>query len=215
MSGRPDTYPEWLSGECFYAEPPPWAFKMRDGDVRLMPSWGLLFTICAFGGFCCAFAGVLFWIPDDSWMRFGRYGIGAFVGIVGVVAFGPMLVQSLRDHARGPYLIYSLQNGSISLPRENVCILKQNAIAWRLVSGNHVGPEGHQKKREKPMWELQLIAETATGNMTYVVGGGMYAASRRAVDELVKSTGIPLEVVEQHQGISRPPPSKHTSWRDS
>jgi hypothetical protein len=164
--------------------------------------------------FFFSFAGFVFWVSHGDHSIFGVVGMvfGIALGILAIAAFGTMTVTYLADHFKGPYLIYSVVYRNISLPREAIDVPIAEVLGWRLVSGNWIGPDGAQKMKSNPMSEVQLIIRTPEGPMAYAVVGGKVNSITAQAREIARATGMPLELVEQHQGISSPDPSTRVKW---
>lgn len=128
--------------------------------------------------------------------------MGTVFTAIGIGVFGLGLWACVVNHLRGPYLVYSTERQTISLLREGMVVPVAEAVGWRLVSGNWIGPEGQQKRQDYPISELQLILKAPDGSMAYVVAGAKADSVTEEARDVATLTELPLEIVKQHQGIS-------------
>ncbi|WP_428938180.1 hypothetical protein [Fontivita pretiosa] len=172
-------------------------------------------------GVCCAGILIFFiwnqapWNEKDAFSSCFKLITIAIVGtgcgsISAVMLF--VLARALKDQRKGPYLVYSILSGTVRLPREKMVFRKAEVLGWRVVTGNWVGPDGHQTKWRDAISELQLIVQTGDGPMAYAVVGWCRIALTETVHELAQATGFPLEIVEQRQGVERVASQKFGEW---
>jgi hypothetical protein len=212
-------FKEWLSGKCSYSDPPDWTCHIRENRVAIVPGWRLIAILSAMVLFAAGVTGGVFW-EKHSGRDILSIGVMLFMGAFGIIVIGGLgtaLVASVLEHFKGPYLFYSDSDRKISLPRLSFVVSRASAVGWRVVSGNWIGPQNAQKFKESPMSELHLIVNTPTGLVAYTVVGA-YARSDYSVTEkfqqIARATGLPIETVEQHQGITEKAVSKQVqNWR--
>lgn len=204
MKSNTAGFKEWLSGKCRCSDPPYWRCQISPDRIEIVPGWKLFIVasimLVGFSGI----PGYLFWSIHTEWDFFGIAGmlISGGVGIVGVGASGFLLVTVLIEQVKGPYFLYFTSDRKLRLPRELLVMPRENAIGWRLVTGNWIGADGNQKKQDFPISELQLIVKTADGLIALVVVGSKAYAMTEQSRQVAHSTGLPLQIIDQHQGVT-------------
>jgi hypothetical protein len=140
---------------------------------------------------------------DDAFFAIPFLVVSIGIALATVVV-GAQMFRSGWEILRGPYAIYEHGTATFSLPRERLRFNRADIVGWRVVSGNWIGPEDSQKRREKPMSELQLIVRFDGGQHACLVTGTLSPSITDEATEIARATGLPLEIVVQHQGIQTP-----------
>ena len=208
MASNSAAFNEWLGGKCCTIDPPAWSVRITPAFVRIVPARGILLGLAGILLGIFAF-GVFF--TRQSYESGGIIGyVVMAVGIVVTTCIAAVFITFfavyLIENVRGPFLIYSVLDQTVSLPREGVTVPKSEVLGWRLVSGNWVGAEGSQRREAAPMSEIQLIVKGRDGTVAYAIAAGdtdsRYVGPR--AKRLAEAMGVSLEVVKQRQGVSRP-----------
>jgi len=177
---HPAAFGEWLSGSCFYVEPLPWKCRAgAAGRVELIPDVRLILLFCAIAiPFMVGIAGFHFWNSGRGISGIVDKAIPGLVGAIALLGLGALLVKSLNERRKGPYLVYSPAGRTVRLQRRGTDVIRlADVLGLRMVSGNWVGPAGNQTKADKPVTELQLVVQTPSGPMSYAIVGGMEGGS--------------------------------------
>jgi hypothetical protein len=208
-------FKEWLSGKCNYSEPSSWKCEMRSSQIVIVPTWKpTIILSLVLLGFAGAGVVALFINRHQTAWFFFIVGIVMYGGvtIISFVGLALVIVPALIDFPKGPYFIYNILRKDISLPRENISARFSDAVGWRVVSGNWIGPEGAQQKMDAPLSELHLILRINDDVMAFALTAGNLVSISEPARKIAHSTGLPLEFIEQHQGISHAPPRKYYPW---
>ncbi|MDP9175419.1 MAG: hypothetical protein M3O30_16375 [Planctomycetota bacterium] len=218
MPNHPAGFKDWLSGTCNCSEPPCWSCKISPTSVAIVPGWKFILIASIMFFAFSIIPGGLFWGVHTDRTIFGIVGmtISGAVGVLGGGASIFLLATAFIERRKGPYLIYSTFDRKLMLPRESLVFPHTDALEWRLITGNWIGAEGQQKKQDFPISELHLIVKTPTGPLAYVVVGSTAYSMTEQSRQIAKATGMPIEILEQHQGVTEEPKSKQMqSWRAS
>ena len=205
-------FKEWISGLCNYSNPPSWRSEVSATELRIVPAWKPFFLWCIFFiGSSTAGVLILLNLPHlngqmsypllfDVPFIFVGSGMVA-VAVVILVTVIRLLIQS----AKGPFVIYYFLDGRFSLPRAGLKFNRSDVVGWRVVSGNWVGPERSQRKRFKPVSELQLVVrESVDTQRVYVIAGTLAPTFTENETRIAELSALPFEIVVQQQGISFP-----------
>ena len=205
MPNHPAGFREWISGKCDYTAPASWHYVVTPEQVEIVQGWRVIvvrLVVCVvlLGGYVDAVWGSRN-DPDFSPVMGIVTGIALFVFVVGFSR--RFVVRCLIDKLRGPLLIYSKLDQSITLPPERLTVSKADVLGWRLVSGHRVGREGAQRKNRGLVLELQLIVQKPEGAVAYAIVGSRPGLMTEDVRALAMATGLPLEIVEQPPNVKK------------
>jgi hypothetical protein len=211
----PVAFKEWLSGRCFFVDPPAWTYELAPGRVAIVPTWKPTVFVAVMFFFIVGFVPLLCWphyrlrnFDDIAGMVFGVFAA------VGAAGCGISLVGCLVNQFRGPYFILPTSDQTVSLPRDRLVIPRADLLGWRVVLGNWVGPEGAQKVVHYALGELQLVVKTIDGEVAYPIVAGRPQSVSKFAQEIAGLTLLPIEIVVQHQGVRERSVSKlRLFWR--
>jgi len=205
LTPSPASFREWVSGTCFASFPPSWKVEVDQTRVTIRPAWKVTIFVALAWLVFFGFAPLAYFTRATD--RIGKLVEIFFVGSVLVISLGVLawfFMLCLRNQLQGPHLVYStsMQDHRIELPRYALVVPLDDVIRWRVVSGNWVGPQGMQKRQDSAITELQLIVKSLHGLMAYPVVAGYTATIDDLLQQVFKSIPLPVEKVEQSQGVT-------------
>ena len=201
---------QWLSGTLFYSHPPVWCCRVTPQKVEIVvaagkPAAALLAAALFSVGF--GLAAVL--VARESGVI---GGILLFAAVALTILFGSAFYVAMRERRRGGYMVYSASARTVTLRRHGRVFPRADVLCWRVVSGNWSGRDGDRKRHNDAISELQLVVRTTDGPVAYPVVGWCNVSMPEGVRQVAQETGIPLEVVEQAEGVERSESKARMDW---
>jgi hypothetical protein len=195
---------QWLSGSVFYSYPPVWSFRSTPGGFEIAPAAKPL-TIATIAALIFSIAiGIIavVAIPRDA----AGLVITSAILIAAVLLAAVMLalfIRALREHRKGPHLLYSPTEQTLTLPRQHRAFPQSELIGWRVVSGNWIGPADKRTRYPDAVSELHLIVKSPTGPIAYAIVGWCTVPLTETLQQIAQQTALPLEIINQDEGVER------------
>jgi len=211
---RPAGCDQWLSGPLFYSHPPVWSCRVTPHKVEIVAGGKTLAAGALMGVLIAVLIGVV--VVADTTRDGGDAVVLSCVMLAGVIPFAAVMgcaaFITMRERRRGGYMVYSASARTVTLRRHGRVFPRADVLCWRVVSGNWSGRDGDRKRHDEAMSELHLVVRTADGPVAYPVVGWCSVSMAEGVRQVAEATGIPLEVVDQAEGVERFEPKPRMDW---
>ncbi len=182
--------------------PPQWTCRVLPNRVEIRPRYGTLTVVASIVCLFIPAIGIAFLLSSTHIL------ISVLIMIFGILPMEALmltvLTKSLKDQRAGPYLVCTLSDGTVRLPREGVTVQRRDMLGLRVVSGNWIGGAESQQKVEHALSELQLVARTAEGATAYLVVGWYWGdPMTETLRKFNDATGIPVDILNQPNVTTR------------